>query len=237
MHTLAMSSRTRRLGGLCLLVAMLLAGCSPPYVSDTYASSTPKPKTFDVAELQQTPVATLTYVAPGNLQGFGTALSHALAGALANVTPPIRQITTEATLNQIADRGLGAEYADLRAGFGRNGILDRQKLRHIGSALGVRYVLLPGLAQLDESIIDRFEAAGLKILRNRVTSLRLWLQLWDAQTGHIVWESSGEMNVATVFLSARQVVALQRIAQRLLVQMIQDGLLGSSTETQITADQ
>ena len=76
-------------------------------------------------------------------------------------------------------------------------MLDRQRLRRIGSGLGSQYVLLPGLAQFGEEILDKFEAAGIKLVRNRVTTLRLWLQLWDSQTGHIVWESSGEGTTAS----------------------------------------
>ncbi len=216
--------------------AMLLAGCGPPYLSDTFATSTPKPTSFDTSELVSMPVAVLGFVAPGNLQGFSPTLSQALSGALTEVTPPIREISTDETLNRLTDQGLATEYADLRAGFARNGMLDRQRLRRIGTGLGSRYVLLPGIAQFDETIIDKFETAGIKLLRNRVTTLRLWLQLWDAQTGHIVWESSGEVTVATVFLSPKQTVALEQITKTLLVRMIQDGLLESKTETQLIQD-
>ena len=96
---------------------------------------------------------------------------------------------------------------------------------------------MPGLAQFDEEILDKFEAAGIKLLRNRVTTLRLWLQLWDSQTGHIVWESSGEVTTATVFLSPKQTVALEQTAKKLLVHMIQNGLIESKTESQIIVDQ
>ncbi len=115
-------------------------------------------------------------------------------------------------------------------------MLDRQRLRQIGLGLGSRYVLLPGLAQFDETIIDKFEAAGIKLLKNRVTTLHLWLQLWDAQTGHIVWELSGEVTMATVFLSPKQTVALEQTAKKLLGRMIQDGLIGSKSETQVIVD-
>jgi hypothetical protein len=126
---------------------------------------------------------------------------------------------------------LAAEYDDLLSGFARNWILDRQRLRRIGSGVGSRYVLLPGLAEFDEAVIDKFEAGGLKLLRNRVTTLRLWLQLWDAQTGHIVWESAGEVTVATLLLSPKQAVPLEEIIKKLLFRMIQDGLLGARTKT------
>ena len=227
--------RVRRLC-LCLVLAVL-GGCAPPYLADTYATSTPKPKSLNTSELVRTPVVVLAFLAPGNLQGFGPTMSHALSGALAQVVPPISEIPTHETLNRLTDAGLATEYADLRAGFARNGILDRQLLRRIGQRLGSRYVLLPGLAQFEESIIDKVEAVGIKLVRNRVTTLRLWLQLWDSKTGHMVWESSGEATTATVFLSPKQTVALEQIAKRLLIRMVQDGLLESKTETQLMSDQ
>ena len=169
--------------------------------------------------------------APAALQGLSPVLSHALSGALAEVAPPIREIPTRETLNRLTDKGSATEYADMRAGFARNGMLDRQALRRLGAGLGSRYVLLPGLAQFGEETLDKFEAAGIKLVRNRVTTLRLWLQLWDTQTGHMVWESSGEGTTASVFLSPAQTVTLEQIARKLLVRMIQDGLLDSKTET------
>jgi hypothetical protein len=127
------SSVIGRIGGALLAtVVMLLAGCDPPYLSDTYATSTPKPASFDTGDLARMPVVVLAFVAPGNLQGFSPTLSHALSGALTEVTPPIREIPTDETLNQLTDKGLATEYADLLAGFARNGMLDRQRLRRIG---------------------------------------------------------------------------------------------------------
>lgn len=226
-----------RIGQAFLALAlMLLAGCDPPYLADTYAASTTTPKSFDTSELARMPVVVLAFVTPGNLQGFGPTLSHALSGALTEVTPPIREIPTDETLNRLTDLGLATEYADLRASFARNGILDRPRLRRIGSGVGGRYVLLPGIAQFDEQILDKFEAWGIKLLRNRVTTLRLWLQLWDSQTGHIVWQSSGEVTTATVFLSPKQTIALEQTAKKLLVRMLQDGLIESKTETQVIQD-
>ena len=226
-----------RIGWVFLfLTVVLLPGCDPPYVAETDATSTPLPKSFDTSELARMPVALLAFVAPGNLQGFSPTLSQALSGALTEVNPPIREISTDETLNRLTDQGLATEYADLRSGFARNGILDRPRLRRIGSAIGSRYVLLPGLAQFDEEILDKFETAGIKLVRNRVTELRLWLQLWDSQTGHIVWESSGAVTTATVFLSPKRTIALEQTAKKLLARMIQDGLLDSKTETQVLQD-
>jgi hypothetical protein len=227
-------SKTRRIGRTILAFtgALLAAGCSPVYLSNTYTTSAPRPASFDVGALAGEPVATLGLVAPANLQGLSPTVSLALATALAEVSPSIQEISTIETVNRLTDQGLAAEYADLLSGFARNGILDRQRLRRIGSGLGARYVMLPGLAQLDETVIDKFEAAGLKLLRNRVTTLRLWLQLWHVQSGHIVWQSAGEVTVSTVFLSPKQAVPLEETVQKLLFNMIQDGLLRGKTKTE-----
>jgi hypothetical protein len=227
-------STTKRIGGtvFAFTAALLVAGCGPVYLSDTYATGTPRPASFDVGALAHEPVATVGLIAPASLQGFSPTVSLALATVLAEVSPPLLGISTFETVNRLTDQGLAAEYADLLSGFARTGILERQRLRRIGSGLGAWYVMLPGLAQLDETVIDKFEAGGLKLLRNRVTTLRLWLQLWDVQSGNIVWESAGEVTVSTVLLSPKQTVPLEETVQKLLFNMIQDGLLRGKTKTE-----
>jgi hypothetical protein len=123
----------------------------------------------------------------------------------------------------------------LISGYASGGILERQRLRRIGSALASRYLMLPGLAEFDQTVIDKFEGLGLKLVRTRLTTLRLWLQLWDAQTGQIVWESGGEVTAVTQLLRAKRTVPLDRIAQKLWSQMIQEGLLGGKTEDRLFA--
>jgi hypothetical protein len=181
---------TRRVGGAILACsAVLLAGCAPAYMGDTHTTSTPRPQSFDIAELARGPVATLGLLTPAGLQGFSHSLSHALILALSDASPPVRGIPSHETVNVLNEQGLAAEYADLISGFVRSGILERARLQRIGSALGPRYVLLPGLAEFNQVLLDKFEAFGVKLVKNWVTTLRLWLQLWDTQTGQIL--SSG----------------------------------------------
>ena len=131
----------------------------------------------------------------------------------------------------INGQGLAAEYADLISGFVRSGILERERLQRIGSALGSRYVLLPGLADFNQVLVDRFEISGLKIVRSRIMTLRLWLQLWDTQAGQIVWESAGEATVASELLLPQRIVPLDEIGQKLWLRMVQDNLLEGKTES------
>ncbi len=210
---------------ILVFAAALLAGCTPLYLSDTHTTSTLRSQFFDVAELAREPVVTLALVTPASLQGFNPPLSHALNAALSEASPPIRGIAAHETFNMLNQQGLAGEYGALIAGFSRAGILEREPLQRIGSALSSRYVLLPGLAEFNQVIIDRLSISGWNFIQSRVTTLRLWLQLWETQTGKIVWESAGEVTVATKLLRSEQTVALDDIGRKLWLRMIQNNLL------------
>jgi hypothetical protein len=62
-------------------------------------------------------------------------------------------------------------------------------------------------------------------------TLRLWLQLWDAQTGHLLAESTGETTAATPILTMDSTVSLDAIAQKLWSRMIKDDLLERTSES------
>jgi hypothetical protein len=228
---------TRRVSRpLVAIAAVLLIGCTPLYTWDINTTSTARPPSFDIGELASQPVATAGLVAPGSLQGFSTSLSHALVAALAGASPPIRAIAAHEIANALNDRGLATEYAELLSGFARTGIMDRERLQRIGSALGFRYVLLPGLAQLDQVILDRFEIYGFKVVRTRVTVLRVWLQLWDTRTGHILWESAGDVATSSDVLRHDRLVPLEEIAEKLWRRMIQHDLLEGGTRSRSFLD-
>jgi len=218
-------------GTILLFAAALFVGCTPLYLSDTHTTSTPRSQFFDIAELAREPVATLGVVSPASLQGFNPPLSYALNAALSEASPPIRGIAAHETVNMLNQQGLAGEYGTLIAGFGRAGILEREPLQRIGSALSSRYVLLPGLAEFNQVIIDRLSISGWNFIQSRVTTLRLWLQLWETQTGKILWESAGEVTVATKLLRSEQTVALDDIAQKLWLRMIQDNLLDGKSRS------
>ena len=211
---------------------MFLAGCSTPlHVSDAHVTSGPRSPSLDLAVLACKPVVTLGVVAPGALQGLGPTVAHALTTAFSKASPPIRTVATSEALNRLTDQGLAGEYAELLASYSRSGIPDRARLQQIGGALGSRYVLQPGLAEFTQALIDKFEFGGLKIVRTRVSTVRLWLQLWDTQTGHILSESTGETTVATPILLSDSTVSLDDIAQKLWSRMIEKDLLAGTSES------
>jgi hypothetical protein len=214
---------------IVVIAVSVLAGCTPLSMTDMHVTGTPKPQYFDAGER----VAALGPIAPASLQQFAPLFSSALVTALEEARPPIRALSFRESGNLVNDRGLAADYGDLVSGFVHSGILERERLRRIGAALGSRYVLLPGVAQFDQTIIDRFETLGLKVVRARVTTLRLWLQLWDTKTGHNLWEATGEVTLVSQLLIVKETVPLDAIAQSVWLRMIQDDLLGGHTNSEV----
>jgi len=207
---------SRHVAGVILAFsAALPAGCSTPFqMSDAHVTSA-------------VPVTTLGLVAPAGLQGLSPTVSHALTTALSEASPPVRAMPMPELVNRLTDQELAGEYATMLSDVARSGILERERLRRIGAALGSRYVLQPGLADFNQALVDKFELVGLKIVKTRLSTLRLWLQLWDAQTGHLLWESTGEMTVAAPVLMQESTVALDEIARTLWSRMIKNDLLGA----------
>jgi hypothetical protein len=183
-------------------------------------------------------VAILGVVSPPGLQGFAPFFSHALVKAISEAQPPIRVIPTSETVSIINEQGrdLATDYTQLLSGFIASGILDRNRMSAIGATLNTHYLLLPGVAEFDQAVSDRFDFVGLKLVRNRITTLRLWLQVWDANSGRLLWESSGEITAVTALLSVKRTVPLEELARRLWLQMIQENLLEAKSTTRLFFD-
>jgi hypothetical protein len=207
-----------------ILAVALLTSCSPAYLWSIHTGSTPRPAEHDIAVLSQETVAILGPLGRSGLHGIGLFLSRPLGEALMEADPRIRVLPVEKALNALNAQGLASEYGDLLSEFDRSGILGRERLGRIGAALGARYVLLPGLAELHEALVDKFDVFGFKLVRNRVVTLRLWLELWDVPTGRLLWRSTGEATVVTELLSSAQSTPLEAIVGRLWRRMLHDNL-------------
>jgi hypothetical protein len=212
-----------RHGAFLALTAALLVGCTPLHVLDVHTTSAPGPRSLDLAALAPESVVTLGVLTPAGLQGFSAALSLALTAAVAEASPLLPRVSSLEAVNAINAHGLAGDYGELIAGFARTGILDRARLHGIGSALRCRYFLLPGLTEFREILLDKFEISGLKIVQNRITTLRLWLQLWDTQTGRLLWEATGEASVASELIRPGRTVPFDEVAQKLWLRMIREG--------------
>ena len=121
-------------------------------------------------------------------------MSHHLSVILKKLTPTWKVLDERASLTGINTQGLGAEYVQMRRDAGDTHLLNRDSLQKIGAALGVRYVFQPRLASFTQSMTDRFKFPGidLRVSQTRSSVMRISLQLWDTESGELVWSSVSE---------------------------------------------
>jgi len=186
---------TRSLWVLAACVVPLLAGCSgSAYYWQVKTDSTPRPPSFNPALFEREPVAVLETVARPGLQGNEVGLSLSLMRILKRVNPNWKVVSPQETATRINQKGLADEYTKMRMDYGQSNILAREPLQKIGSVSGARYALQPLLRDFTQTTTERWTFPGLefRISQTRSSILRLALQLWDTQTGELIWASTAE---------------------------------------------
>jgi hypothetical protein len=209
-----------------LLLFIFVTGCaSSIYGWQVRTNSTPLPPTFNPAALQQFPVALFSAVAPPGLRGNEVALAYYLAEILHKVVPDWKVVTPQETVARINSQGLAAEYTRMRLDYEESDIFDRDPLRKIAAATGARYAFQPRLAAFSQSMTDRWKVPGVdfRISQTRSSDIRLSLQLWDTETGKLVWASVAETSMQNEAVS-QDPVYLEDVARATLASMITDFL-------------
>lgn len=218
-------------------LALLSGGCSKPlHLWQADISATPTPPSFDVGKLASERVAILAPASYSDLQGYLPIMLEGLTAACSQVAPPIQVISLYETMNTLSQQGLSSDYREDAPDYAPSNILDRQRLGRIHKALAAKYVLQPGLAAITQSTEDRFEFAGLKLLKAQIQIVNVWLRLWDAETGEFLWQAGGEVTVATALFEDRSSVSIYDIARGLWMHMIQETLLAGKTRAVLVSE-
>jgi hypothetical protein len=121
-------------------------------------------------------------------------MSQYLGQTLQTLTPTWKVLTEQETLTKINKQGLGMEYIRMRGDAEQSHLLDRHSLAKIGAALGVRYVLQPRLAAFTQVMTERAKVPGfdVRIMETRSSLLRVSMQMWEVESGELIWSSVAE---------------------------------------------
>lgn len=178
-----------------ILVLVLMTGCSSSiYGWQVRTMTTPVSTAFDPVVFHRQPVAILGALAPPGLRGNEVGIDYLLGQIMRKVAPQIELVTPLETITRINEQRLAAEYVKMRADAEQSNVLDRDSLRKLASAIGAHYVFQPRLAAFSQTMTDRWKipAFDVRVSQTRSSNLRLSLQLWNAQTGELVWYSVAE---------------------------------------------
>ncbi len=186
--------RRLALSAVSLLVLVALAGC----VVSRQSHSTTQSQSID---LQPGVLASsgIAFITPNSFTGQEEdiqALALAFTEALREQRPTMRVMSLPETLSSINRAGLARDYRQMFEDYQLTGILERDTLRKVGEVIGVRYLAQLKLGAFRQESSDRWKAAGLRLVETKTTSLRLYLQIWDADHGTIAWEGGQELTTA-----------------------------------------
>ncbi len=216
-------------------ILMVCSGCaSSIYGWQSRTNSTPLPASFDHNVFEEQAVALFPAVTAPGLRGNEAALSYYLDDILRKLAPTWRTVSPKDTVTRINQQGLADGYITLMQTHEQSNMFDRNLLKPVAAALGARYVFQPRLAFLVQTMTDRWKvpAFDVRVSQTRSSIMRLSLQLWDAESGELVWASVAETNMANEAVS-QDPVYLEDIARATLGSMISD-LLHGKTASQYT---
>jgi hypothetical protein len=184
--------------------------------------------------LAQGTIAVLTPVSVSSLRGNEAGMGQYLGDVIKKVAPNLKLIEEHQAISLINKQGLVEQYTRMRSELEMTNILDRDILRTIGDALGSRYVFQPRLSYFIQDMLDRWEipAFNLKFSRTRYATMRLSLQLWDSETGELLWSSAAESNFQSEGVSLDPVF-IEDVARVTFGSMLAD-LLNRRTDSKYT---
>lgn len=216
-------------------IFIICSGCaSSIYGWQSRTNSTPLPSSFRHDVFEEQAVALFPAVTVPPLRGNEVAISYYLDEILRKLAPKWRTVSPKTIVTRINQQGLVEAYTKLMQDHDQTNIFNRDLLRKVTAALGARYVLQPRLASFVQTMTDRWKipAFDVRVSQTRSSIMRLSLQLWDADTGELVWGSVAETNMANEAVS-QDPVYLEDISRATLGSMISD-LLQRKTASQYT---
>lgn len=204
-----------------LAVIALAAGCGT--VSNQVTPSTVFSNlSLEPGQLRQHGVALLTPATVTGQEEDKQTLALIFAETVKAQAPEVRVVTLPETLGAINRAGLASDYRRMLEDYRDTGVLERDGLRRIGQATGVRYLALLKLASFNQDMRERFSVLGLRLFQTLYANIRLYVQLWDSEQGTIVWEAVEELHYAYDSGAERPVtfrVAVEEAARQLIARL------------------
>jgi hypothetical protein len=181
-----------------LLVAavlmLLLSGCTiaPQTNSEIEYTSI----ALHANDLENFGIGFLTPAAATTLETDKQSLSLMFADELVQMRPDVRVATLPAVLSAVNENGMAAGYKQMYRDYLETGILEQDLLREIGDVAEVRYLAQLSLAGFKQGGNRRFGVFGLRVVETKQATMRVFMQIWDSDTGVVAWEATQEVNYA-----------------------------------------
>jgi hypothetical protein len=190
-----------------LLAAGGLSGCG--VTSQMHSELSYNAASETVLAVDGAGIGVLTPAAPTGQESDKQALGDSLSSALQRELRASHIMGLPEMLSAINRAGLASTYAQALAAYENTGILDRDTLRAIGDASGVRYLAKLNLGNFNQSSDKRLAIAGIRMFDTWRATIRVHLEVWDSHTGEIAWQGNDELVYAREGIKERPVTFRQ----------------------------
>ena len=150
-------------------------------------------------------LAFLTPATPTGQEEDKQALALGFAEVLRERRPEICFVSLPEVLGAINRSNLADEYRRLYEEYRNTGIMKKDTLSKLGAELNARYLLQLNLANFKQETNNRFGVLGYRMVDTKLANIRLFVQIWDTQTGNIAFEAIQEINYSDDTFSDRPI--------------------------------
>ncbi len=205
-----------RLKALIPVMLLLAAGCGKlpaegKYSWELYRAPSITAGSFHGAAMAILPAAAIQD--DPNQLIYREALAGLLYNSLAKLRVGPKIISVDEVQSGINRAALWDEYLTMLREYEKTAVLRKDILSKLGKALGTRYVLLPKLLRFQQITFDRAVILGISFLKTRESSVDIHAQIWDTETGAVIWQGAGEGVMATEVVRGKP-VSFMAVAQQ-----------------------
>lgn len=202
-----------------VLFVIVLSGCAGVQIHDSTQFNI-----FNLSkgDLSRYGLIFLTPSTPTGQEEDKQALALGFSEVLRQIRPDICYVSMPETLGAINRAGLTDAYRDMYDEYRNTGILKKSVLAAISEQLQARYLLQLKLANFRQETNSRFGLLGLRLVDTKLANIRLFVQIWDAQNGGIVFEAIQELNYADDTTSEKPItfrVIVDETARRVIAKL------------------
>ncbi len=174
-----------------LLVVVVLSGCAA--TNQVHATTQTLAINLEPHILKTAGIAFITPSSATGQEEDKQALALSFTEALKLARPHLRIVPLPETLGAINRAGLSSEYRQMFEDYRLTGIFSRDTLKKVSHLTGARYLAQLKLGGFRQEAKNRWGPFGIRMLETKTTSLRLYLQIWDGESGSVAWEGAQEL--------------------------------------------
>ncbi|MDZ7773018.1 MAG: hypothetical protein U5K31_09830 [Balneolaceae bacterium] len=176
-------------------IALFLTGCMATIQNATEVSYTSPD--YSSEQLKEDGLAILPITAGSGLEGyrrpFGNWINH-YVDSVGN--REFKYSDWQTTMSELNDAGLSDDYNEAISSYRQTSVLDQSFLSELQSEVGPRFYLYIQLGNFEQTSNTEYNIfSGLET--TRTNEVNAYAQIWDAQTGDVVWEALSEATASS----------------------------------------